>query len=173
MSIAELAGNYLAEKNEDQKLEERDEAVRAALVRVAHTDLAAANSAVTDVVSQVKAFVEWLNAPQAEFADRSSDGDKFAALIELSRRYQECNRFYLSEVGVNSTTIWRWANKKSRPSRYIGKRVVLEVKSLIANVLWQLCWNSGLTPDLPIGVRKHPEKVSLDAQAAVRVRSYA
>ncbi|MDU6378181.1 MAG: hypothetical protein E6575_29520, partial [Bradyrhizobium sp.] len=78
------------------------------------------------------------------FADQVEGEDKFSGLIEIARKYQNCNSFFLSAVGVNAPTVWRWASGKSRPSRYVGKRLAEDVKSHVANELWQSSDEAGL-----------------------------
>ena len=100
----------------------------------------------TRLVGQIKAFVEWLDDPRPTFADDLVTDDKFAELVELSRQYQDCdcNSFYVSDVGVNPSTVWRWANGKSKPSKYIGQKLVREIEARLAMVLWQLAEEEGL-----------------------------
>jgi hypothetical protein len=135
MATAELGGNYLIETEEGNK-------IVAALREVASRPLENATSSITEVIGQVKAFVEWLDDKRPEFA--IGERDKFARLIELARKYQECSSFLLTEVGVNAATVWRWANDKSRPSKFVGNRIVVEIKPLLGRVLWQLCYDKGL-----------------------------
>lgn len=118
---------------------------------LAHSDLSALTGEQTNVIGQIKTFIEWLDNPRPECTDGApSRPDKFAGLIELSRRYQDCNRYYLSEVSVNASTVWRWASGNSRPSRFVGVRIVAEVKVLIVQNLWRLSTEVGLV-DVPIG----------------------
>jgi hypothetical protein len=78
------------------------------------------------------------------FSDDVDGEDKFSALIEMARNYEDCTSFFLSEVGVNASTVWRWASGKSRPSRYVGKRLTEEVRQHLAAVLWQQSEEAGL-----------------------------
>jgi hypothetical protein len=132
MIYAELVGNYLTEGRDEERL-------LAFLRGVVARDLRNLDSETTELLSQVKAFIEWVDDTKPEFATTLGGPDKFAALVELSRGYQECTTFYLRDVGVNSTTVWRWANGKSRPSKYIGQRVVADVKHLLLGLLVQDC----------------------------------
>ena len=129
MALIEAAVAYHADQHQ-----EADEI--AALRRLVQRDLRNAGSGATRVAGQVKAFLEWIDDPKPAFAD---DGrDKFAQLIDLSRDYQDCTSFYISEVGVNQSTVWRWANGKSRPTKYIGRKLAHEVERRVAAILWQI-----------------------------------
>jgi len=109
----------------------------AGLRAVASADHASLRSAQTSVVAEVKSFLEWLDDPRPEVA--FGQPDKFAEIIELSRRYERCSKYYLSDVGVNVSTVWRWATGNSRPSRFVGQRIVPEVKIMVVEALWELC----------------------------------
>jgi hypothetical protein len=137
MTTVELGGTYLADTDEGTR-------VLAALREVASRPFNDATSTETDAIGQVKAFVEWLDDKRPEFANSIGEEDKFARLVEIARKYEECSSFFLNEVGVNAATVWRWANDKSRPSKFVGKRIVAEIKPLLADVLWQLCYDRGL-----------------------------
>ena len=104
---------------------------------LASESLAGLNSEQTSLVGEVKAYLEWLDDKRPEIALGSAD--KFGELVALSRHYQPCNKFYLGSVGVSESTVWRWAQGKSRPSRYVGERVSSDIKALIAESLWQRC----------------------------------
>jgi len=138
MVIAELLGSALADRNLYERLVRQ-------LRSIAQQDLRGADSRKTELASKVKAFIEWLDDRKPEFAGVPEQADKFARLIDLSRGYEECTKYYLRNVGVNSSTIWRWANEKSRPTKYIGERVIAEVRTLLVQLLWHECDEMGLT----------------------------
>jgi hypothetical protein len=135
--IAELAGAYAAETHTIPQLVQE-------LRAIASGNLSRATSEATDVAGQVKAYLEWLDDPLPEVAQSLGQRDKFARLIELSRRYPECNAFYLNEADLNSSTLWRWSNGKSRPSRYIATSIVDDIKPVLVSLLWKLCDKHGL-----------------------------
>ncbi|MDU1906769.1 MAG: hypothetical protein E6772_18565, partial [Dysgonomonas sp.] len=125
--------------------EERQSAeIEQDLRRLASADLAGLTGEQTRVAADVRVFVQWLEDERVAFADQVEGEDKFSGLIEIARKYQNCNSFFLSEVGVNASTVWRWASGKSRPSRYVGKRLAEDVKSHVANELWQSSDEAGL-----------------------------
>jgi hypothetical protein len=133
MAIAELAGTYLADKAV------ADEKRAAQLRSIAKLNLSNADSEVTELVSRVKAFVAWLDDAKPEFAEVRGQTDKFAELVELSRHYEDCMTYYLRTVGVNSSTVWRWARKESRPGRYLGRSAAADVKSRLTTLLLAEC----------------------------------
>lgn len=137
MAIAEASVAY--DVDERQYLNKID-----TLRELAASGLQGASSQATRVISDIKAFVEWLDDPRLVFTDEPGRDDKFAELINLSRDFRELNSFYVSEVGVNSSTVWRWATKKSRPSKFVGTKLAHEVERLLANVLWQIACDQGL-----------------------------
>jgi hypothetical protein len=137
MAVAEAGIAYNADR-----LHER--AVLIGLRELANRNLQGASSQVTRIVGQIKAFLEWVDNPKPKFADDLVGQDKFAELVELSRQYQDCNSFYASDVGVNPSTVWRWANGKSRPSKYVGQKLAHEIEPRLAMVLWQLAEEEGL-----------------------------
>jgi hypothetical protein len=98
--------------------------------------LKSATSEQTRLAGEIRAFLEWVDDPKPEFSEDVDGEDKFARLIELSRGYEECTSFFVSEVGVNASTVWRWATDKSRPSKYVGKRLAQEVKGVLSQALW-------------------------------------
>lgn len=114
------------------------------LRRLVNADLAGLDGEATRVAAEVRSFVRWLDDKRVPFADQVEGEDKFSGLIEIARKYQDCNSFFLSEVGVNASTVWRWASGKSRPSRYVGKRLAEDVKIHVANELWHLSDEAGL-----------------------------
>ncbi|MEJ0077792.1 MAG: hypothetical protein WDO17_20620 [Alphaproteobacteria bacterium] len=120
-----------------------DTAVTNRLRALTSSDLAGLTSEETALIGEIKAYLEWLDDRRPEVA--VDEADKFAGLIVLSRHYQQCNRFYLDSVGVSDSTVWRWAHGKSRPSRYVGERIAADVKSLVAESLWQRCKERHLT----------------------------
>jgi hypothetical protein len=132
-----------------------DTAVTSRLRALASSDLAGLTSEETALVGEIKAYLEWLDDRRPEVA--VDETDKFAGLIALSRHYQQCNRFYLNAVGVSESTVWRWAHGKSRPSRYVGERIVADVKSLVAESLWQLCKERHLTRPAAAAVAARPQ----------------
>jgi hypothetical protein len=135
--IAELAGAYAAQAYTTAQLVEE-------LRAIASGDLSNATSAATAAVGQVKAYLEWLDDARPEVAPSLDQEDKFALLIDLSRRYSACNAFYLNEADLNSSTLWRWSRGKSRPSKYIATTIVHDIKPIIVVALWELCDKQGL-----------------------------
>lgn len=131
----------VAALNADQRHEQ--EVVRN-LRALARADFSSADSRAIRVVSQIKGFLEWLDNPKPEFASASDSDDKFGTLVELARYFPDCNTFFLSEVGVNPSTVWRWANGRSRPSRFVGQKLVRELKLLLADLLLQEAYDVGL-----------------------------
>jgi len=115
---------------------------------VAATHPSGLSSKQSKAVGEVQEFVEWLQDSRPECTDGAPGRpDKFAALIALSRRYQKCSQYYLSQVGVNTSTVWRWANGESRPSKFVGEHIVADVKNQLTEALWQLIYeNDLLTP---------------------------
>jgi len=134
--IAELAGAYVAGQHQ----------ITAAQLRalVHGVDLNTVTSEATDALRQVKAYLEWSDDPLPEVAQARGEQDKFPRLIDLSRRYPECTAFYLNEADLNSSTLWRWSNGKSRPSKYIATSIVGDIKPLLVTALWNLCDKHGL-----------------------------
>lgn len=125
--------------------EEREsDAVELDLRKIASANLAGLSGEATRVAAEVRSFVNWLDDKRVPFADHVEGEDKFSALIEIARNYQDCNSFFLSEVGVNASTVWRWASGKSRPSRYVGKRLAEDVRVHVARELWSLSNDAGL-----------------------------
>ena len=137
--IAELAGAYAAEEHtrEHRERELRD---------IASGDLRRATSDATEVAGQVKAYVEWLNDPLPEVASARGQSDKFARLIEIARRYPECNAFFLNEADLDSSTLWRWAHGKSKPIQYVARSLVDDIRPILVGALWELCVKHGLRP---------------------------
>lgn len=131
-----------------------DTAVMSRLRMLVSSDLAGLTSEETSLIGEIKAYLEWLDDPRPEVG--LDEADKFAALIALSRHYQPCSRFYLETVGVSESTVWRWAHGKSRPSRYVGGRIVADIKSLVADSLWQLCKERHLTRQAATPPRPQP-----------------
>jgi hypothetical protein len=135
--IAELAGAYAAQTyTTAHQVQE--------LRAIASGDLSRATSEATDVAGQVKAYLEWLDNKLPEVAQSRGENDKFAQLIDLSRRYPECNAFFLNQADLNSSTLWRWSNGKSRPSRYIATSIAEDIKPILVAALWELCVKRGL-----------------------------
>ena len=140
--IAELAGAYAAQTyTTAHQVQE--------LRVIASGDLSGAMSEATDVAGQVKAYLEWLDNALPEVAQSREQRDKFAQLIDLSRRYPECNAFFLNEADLNSSTLWRWSNGKSRPSKYIATSIVEDIKPVLVAALWELCAKHGLHATVP------------------------
>lgn len=135
MAIAELVGNRLQEQDA-QKLESEK---LAALRSISQSDTSRFNATQSELVSRVKKLIEWIDDERPSFASKSTAGDKFADLISLARDYQECATFFTQEVGVNSTTVWRWASGKSRPSRYVAQKVCEDIRNVLINLLFTEC----------------------------------
>ena len=135
----QMAAHIPADGSRNSRLERSAGEQRLARLRsVASPDLAFADGDATRVAKQVRQFVEWLDDGRPQFSEDLEGDDKFAELIEIARHYQDCTDFFVCEVGVNASTVWRWATGRSRPSRYVGKRLSEEVKNKLADVLWRL-----------------------------------
>lgn len=84
-------------------------------------------------VTVVRRIVEYrcfaLDA-RPDFDERNPD-DKFSRLIDLCRQFERCERFFVEEVAINSTTVWRWATGRTRPSKFIGKTLAAKLRSLL------------------------------------------
>jgi hypothetical protein len=65
-----------------------------------------------------------------DFSERNTD-DKFSRLIDLCRQFERCERYFVEEVAINATTIWRWATGRTRPSKFIGKTLATKLRSLL------------------------------------------
>lgn len=122
---------------------------------LASEKLAGLSSEKTKLVGEVKAYLEWLEDSRPELALDSAD--KFGELIALSRHYPQCNRFYVNSVGVSESTVWRWAHGKSRPSRYVGERIASDIKSLMAESLWQRCREHGLLRGVAVPIAAYSQ----------------
>lgn len=97
----------------------------------------------THLIAQIKLFLEWLDDDRPEVAANAGDVDKFADLIALSRYYEDLTAFYVGEVGVNPSTIWRWAAGKSRPSRFVAEQIAKEVRRRLVDALTGLAYDLG------------------------------
>lgn len=86
------------------------------------------NAEQQDVQVRVDAFIRWVDDPRPEFEAEHDGGDKFSDLIAIARKHTNCLDFLTLEVGVNGSTIWRWAKGKVRPSPYIGRQLVKDVQ---------------------------------------------
>lgn len=81
-------------------------------------------------------FKAWLKDPRPEFNSQAKkDEDKFAELISLGSQFTDVVIFFSSEVGVSAGTITRWASGRSKPSKFVGPRLVQETKEAIATAL--------------------------------------
>jgi hypothetical protein len=123
---------------------QQERAVVAALRQALARGLSGASAEQIQIAGQIKAFIEWLDDPRPAFAEQLGADDKFPQLIGISRLYQDCTTFYVSDVGVNPSTVWRWASGKSRPSKFVGKRLVTEVENRLADILLELATDVGL-----------------------------
>ncbi|GAB5461839.1 hypothetical protein [Hoeflea alexandrii] len=122
----------------------KQDRIVADLRKLATSDLSGLDSNATRVASEVRAFIQWIDDPRISFSSKIDEEDKFADLISIARNYQDCTSFFHSEVGVNTSTVWRWASGKSRPSKYVGKRLTSEIEVQLSAVLWQLAWEVGI-----------------------------
>jgi hypothetical protein len=159
--IAELAGAYAAQAYTTVQLVGE-------LRAIASGNLSNATSAATEAIGQVKAYLEWLDDARPEVAPSADQKDKFARLIDLSRRYPACNAFYLNEADLNSSTLWRWSNSRSRPSKYIATTVVDDIKPILVVALWELCDKQGLCRKQIPAARHESDPVLEAAENAFR-----
>jgi hypothetical protein len=111
---------------------------------VVNTSPGAVRGKALKLLGQIRAFVGWLDDPRPAFARGVGGDDKFAALIELSRDHENLVSFFTQDVGVNATTVWRWATEKSRPSGFLGRKLVEEVEGRLAATLWEEASQEGL-----------------------------
>lgn len=84
-------------------------------------------------LERIRRLAQWITDPRPICAPEGDD--KFAELINIARDFEECNEFLIDRVGVNSSTVWRWATGKSRPSRYIIEKASADIQTLIAAAL--------------------------------------
>lgn len=94
------------------------------------------------VRAEIVAFLEWEQDARPAFADDGND--KFAGLIELARNHEGCTAFFTKDVGVNLSTVWRWASEKSRPSKYVARHVSEDTRAKIIEVLWTKAFECGM-----------------------------
>lgn len=105
------------------------------------------NAEQRDVQVRVDAFIRWEDDPRPEFDTEYEGGDKFSDLIAIARKHTNCLDFLTVEVGVNGSTIWRWAKDKVRPSPYIGRQLVKDVKFHLIKSLVVASYEAALVPD--------------------------
>lgn len=143
MGIGEALVTYNeAVRRERAELVTSNEAVRreraelVTLQEVAKASFADIPANAVGTVGRIKAYLEWVADPRPAFADTLDGEDKFAELIEQSRAQQDLASFYSIEVGVNPSTVWRWASGKSRPNKFVGKKLVVAVEAALRSALY-------------------------------------
>jgi hypothetical protein len=97
-----------------------------------------------DVQARVDAFIRWRDDVRPAFDAEAKGGDKFSELISIARKHAICLDFLTSEVGVNGSTIWRWAKDKVRPSPYIGRQLVRDIEQYLIRSLVVAAFESKL-----------------------------
>ena len=104
------------------------------LIQSIETALSNANldSSKINSVERLTKYLEWLNDKRPEFVPLGANtDDKFSEFISLGRLYKNTAEFYIDEVGVNATTVWRWATGKSRPSKYLAVSLLRDIKPIL------------------------------------------
>ena len=123
----------------------------AVLEQVSNANLSGVSSVDLGLIAQVKAFSEWLSDPRPAFRRLAGEEDKFANLVALSRKQQDCANFYVTEVGVDASTVWRWSTGKSRPSKFVGQSLAREIEARVRSALYEMVLEQGLANKVGIG----------------------
>jgi hypothetical protein len=105
------------------------------LKAVVETRLNGASPKQIAVAKAIGDFVAWHADPRPETSEKLDFEDKFADLVKLARERAECLEFFSEKIGAGVSTIWRWSNRRSRPSRYVVGKVVSTVKRIMVERL--------------------------------------
>ena len=89
------------------------------------------------VVDRVISYKAWLEDERDTFSETRPPNDKFAALIKLTRMFDETSEFFIEKVGVNAATVWRWGTEKSRPAKYVGRALVIDLNQIMVKQIQQ------------------------------------
>lgn len=89
----------------------------------------------TTISSRALLYKNWLKKDLPVYDPDSEVEDKFSGLIQLARNFEETSNFFLNDVGVNSSTVWRWATGASRPSKYLAKYLINDLINIINDTI--------------------------------------
>lgn len=82
-----------------------------------------------EIAEELKA---WCELSKPAVARRDGDAsDKFAELITICRRVPECATFFVEQLEINPSTLWRWSMGHSKPTSYVGANIVLDLLGII------------------------------------------
>ncbi|MFY0690776.1 MAG: hypothetical protein JXR14_02505 [Paracoccaceae bacterium] len=100
-----------------------------------------------DVQARIDAYIRWVDDVRPAFTSEQGQEDKFSDLVALARKHTVCLDFLTLEVGVNGSTIWRWAKGKVRPSPYIGRQLVRDIQAHLIRSLVDASYVVGFKVD--------------------------
>ncbi|MBL8845964.1 MAG: hypothetical protein JNN24_09375 [Hyphomicrobium zavarzinii] len=86
--------------------------------------------------SIITALKTWCDDPRPAVTRRTSkEPDKFPELIDICRRIPECGPFFVKQLEINPSTLWRWSMGHSRPASYVANSVVSDLIDIICERL--------------------------------------
>lgn len=102
----------------------------------ATTMLAAALHQVEQVrgidASDIDSLRAWCADPRPPVSQRTNGaGDKFADFITICRRIPDCSPFFMKQLELNPSTLWRWSMGQSKPTSYVAASVVADLVDII------------------------------------------